>query len=53
MKTLPEAHRIQGIDSLTWVISPAKYNATCISSKFDQLYVVPIVHQIASIASIA
>ena len=23
-KTLPEAQRIQGIDSLTWVISPAK-----------------------------
>ena len=23
-KTLPEAQRTQGIDSLTWVISPAK-----------------------------
>ena len=35
-KTLPEAQRTQGIDSLTWVISPAKYNATCIGSKFGQ-----------------
>ena len=42
-KTLPEAQRTQGIDSLTWVISPAKYNATCIGSKFGQLYVVPLV----------
>ena len=35
-KTLPEAQRTQGIDSLTWVISPAKYNATCIGSKVGQ-----------------
>ena len=42
-QTLPEAQRTQGIDSLTWVISPAKYNATCIGSKFGQLYVVPLV----------
>ena len=34
--------RTQGIDSLTWVISQAKYNATCIGSKFD--------HQIAPLA---
>ena len=43
IKTLPEAQRTQGIDSLTWVISPAKYNATCIGSKFGQFYVVPLV----------
>ena len=42
-KTLPGAQRTQGIYSLTWVISPAKYNATCIGSKFGQLYVVPLV----------
>ena len=42
-ETLPEAQRTQGIDSLTWVISPAKYNATYIGSKFGQLYVVPLV----------
>ena len=29
-QTLPEAQRTQGIDSLTWVISPAKKNTTCI-----------------------
>ena len=28
--------------SLTWVISPAKKNSTCIGSKFGQLYVVPL-----------
>ena len=42
-KTLPEAQRTQGIDSLTWAISSAKKNAICIGSKFGQLYVVPLV----------
>ena len=42
-KTLPEAQRTQGIDALTWVISPAnKNNATCIGSKFG--------HQVAPLA---
>ena len=30
VETLPEAQRTQGIASKTWVISPAKLNATCI-----------------------
>ena len=33
-ETLPEAQRTQGIDSSTWVISPAKKNVTCIGSNF-------------------
>ena len=43
MKTLPEAQQAQGIDSLTWVITPAKMNANSIGSSFGQLYVVPLV----------
>ena len=35
-ETLPEAQRTQGIDTLTWFISPAKKNGTCIGSKFVQ-----------------
>ena len=37
-ETLPEAQWTQGIESLTWVISPAKKNATCFGSN-----VVPLV----------
>ena len=47
-KTLPEAKRTQGIDSLIWVISPAKKNASCIGSKFGQLYVVPLVQNLTT-----
>ena len=44
IETLPEAQRTQGIDYLTWVISPAnKKNATCIGSYFG--------HQVAPLAS--
>ena len=45
-KTLPEAQRTQGIDFLTWVLSPAnKKNAICIGSKFG--------HQVAPLALFA
>ena len=38
-----------GIDSLTWVISPAKYNATCIGSKFGQhVMQLELVHSLAT-----
>ena len=37
-KTLPEAQRTQGIDSITLIISPAKNNATFSGSKFGQHY---------------
>ena len=38
----PKKQRTQGIDSITWVISPAKKNTTCIGSKFGR-HVVPLV----------
>ena len=48
-KTLPEAQRTQGIDSLTWAISPAENNATCIGSiGIGQLYVVPLVQNLTT-----
>ena len=36
------SHETLPMDSLTGFISPAKNNATCIGSKFGQLYMVPV-----------
>ena len=33
MQTLPEAQRTQGIDSITWIMSPAKKNSNSVDKK--------------------